>query len=371
MHCKHFGSCGSCSLYEAGYSGQLQQKKDRVTQLLQPYISFDPNVSESPHSHYRARAEYRIWHDGEICQYAMGNIDKNGHITIDECPKVSKEIEQVMWPLLERINNSSILKNKLFGVEFLSTTTGDLLLTMLYHRKLDNEWETAARQLENILDISIIGRSRKQKVILSRDFVNEELTIDGQVYKYCQYDSGFTQPNPTVNVKIIEWVISRISIDSRSDLLESYCGLGNFTIPLSKLFTKVLATEVSKNSIKAAKVNCELNSVNNIAFVRLSSEEMTQALEKKRIFRRLSHVDLDEYNFSHVLVDPPRAGLDEGTIKLISNIENIIYISCNPETLARDLDTLSHTHSIESSAIFDQFPYSSHIESGVILRSKK
>jgi len=76
---------------------------------------------------------------------------------------------------------------------------------------------------------------------------------------------------------------------------------------------------------------------------------------------------LDAYRFSTVLVDPPRAGLDIDTIKLISNMENIIYISCNPETLARDLVELTKTHKIDDAAIFDQFPHTHHVESGVFM----
>ncbi len=146
--------------------------------------------------------------------------------------------------------------------------------------------------------------------------------------------------------------------------------MGNFTLPLSKYFDKVLATEISKRSIYAAKENCELNSVSNIEFIRLASEEMTEALNKEREFRRLKDVDLDSYTFSTVLVDPPRAGLDMDTIKLISNIKNIIYISCNPETLARDLVKLSKTHNIDDTAIYDQFPHTHHVESGVFLVKK-
>ena len=97
---------------------------------------------------------------------------------------------------------------------------------------------------------------------------------------------------------------------------------------------------------------------------------MTQALNKSRRFTRLKEIDLDSYNFSTVLVDPPRAGLDSDTIRLISEIKNIIYISCNPETLARDLESLTKSHHIEESAIFDQFPHTHHIESGVFLVKK-
>ena len=74
--------------------------------------------------------------------------------------------------------------------------------------------------------------------------------------------------------------------------------------------------------------------------------------------------------FSTVLVDPPRAGLDEASIGLISKIENIIYISCNPETLARDLKTLTQTHEVMEAAMYDQFPHTAHVESGVFLKKK-
>ena len=107
--------------------------------------------------------------------------------------------------------------------------------------------------------------------------------------------------------------------------------------------------------------------INNITFARLASEEMTEALNGVREFTRLKDIDLKSYNFSTVLVDPPRAGLDEGTIELISKLENIIYISCNPETLARDMETLIQTHTVVDAAMYDQFPHTSHVESGVFL----
>jgi tRNA (uracil-5-)-methyltransferase len=186
-----------------------------------------------------------------------------------------------------------------------------------------------------------------------------------------QYESGFTQPNPAVNIKMIEWAIKQAREIGGGDFLEAYCGLGNFTLPLSHYFEKVLATEISKRSIHAALENCALNRVENITFARLASEEMTEALEGTREFTRLRGIDLHAYNFSTVLVDPPRAGLDEGTAGLISQIEHILYISCNPETLARDLAYLTETHEVKEAALFDQFPHTSHVESGVFLVRKR
>ena len=371
MDCKHFGSCGSCGLYMLSYAEQLKQKEEKVSVLLAPFWQGKLEVFDSPDAHYRARAEFRIWHEGERCDYAMGNIEKKGAVTIKECPKVIEPIEERMWKLLEKINASQdVLKQRLFSVEFLATTTDECLITLLYHRKLDDTWSQEAKLLEAELNCKIMGRSRRQKVILSDEFVTEKLDIDGKTFTYLQYESGFTQPNPAVNVQMIEWAIAQAKKVGHGDFLESYCGLGNFTLPLSHYFDKVLATEISKRSIHAALQNCELNDINNITFARLASEEMTEALNGVREFSRLKDIDLKSYDFSTVLVDPPRAGLDEGTIELISKIDHIIYISCNPATLARDLETLTKTHLVLEAAIYDQFPHTEHVESGVFLQKR-
>ena len=81
----------------------------------------------------------------------------------------------------------------------------------------------------------------------------------------------------------------------------------------------------------------------------------------------MSHIQLDDYKFSTIFVDPPRAGLDDTTRQLSSEFDQIIYISCNPETLVRDLEFLTKTHEIKNFALFDQFAFSTHIECGVIL----
>lgn len=246
MECKHFGTCGSCTLYELNYAEELAEKKARVLGLLSPFNVEELEVFSAKESHYRARSEFKIWHEGEQCSYAMGRLDKKGAVTIQECPKVIEPIVKRMQPLLDKINGSTSLKNRLFSIEFLATTSDECLITMIYHRKLDEAWSIEAGELEMLLNAKIMGRSRKQKVILSDEFVTEKLFIDGQDYYYRHYESGFTQPNPAVNIQMIEWAIKQAKKVDGGDFLESYCGLGNFTIPLSKYFDRVLATEISK-----------------------------------------------------------------------------------------------------------------------------
>ncbi|QKX18383.1 tRNA (uridine(54)-C5)-methyltransferase TrmA [Microbulbifer sp. YPW1] len=349
------------------YQQQLDQKVDRLRGAFSPFTSLAPEVFPSPPSHYRLRAEFKMWQEGGRVDYAMykqGEYKKP--FVIQEFTVGSRRINALMPPLLEAINDSEILRKRLFCTEFLTTLSGDALITLIYHKPLDEAWEQEARALQDHLGVPILGRSRKQKLVLERDYVIEKLEIDGRSYQYKQVEGSFTQPNGDICGSMIHWARSCCE-DAEGDLLELYCGNGNFTIPLAEKFRKVLATEISKVSVNAAQENIAANGVDNLDIVRLSSEEFTQAIDKVRPFRRLKDVDLDSYDFSTVLVDPPRAGLDADTCAMIARFPRILYISCNPQTQLENLEELTKTHKVERFAIFDQFPYTDHTESAVLL----
>ena len=364
MECKYFGKCGSCTLWQLTYKEQLKTKTLKIKEEFKEFYNGKLTVYPSLSSHFRNRAEFRIWHNGNEISYAMNGFLKKDMVLIDECQIVKKSISDMMPKLIDYIAKSKLLKEKLFSIEFLSGE--NLLITLIYHKKIDDEWQNAVKKLEDTLKVNIIGRSRGVRLVASKDYILQKLKVMDKEYQYKVYENSFLQPNTKVNEKMISWV-KKNSFDFGDDLLELYCGHGNFTIPLSENFKKVLATEISKKSIKSAKENVALNDVNNITFVRLSSEELTQALKGEREFRRLKDIELKDFDFSTVFVDPPRAGVDDGTLKLLQNFKHIIYISCNPETLKRDLKTLEKTHNIEDFALFDQFAYTAHLECGVIL----
>lgn len=352
------------------YPQQLQNKAERLQEAYSKFTDLEPELFPSPPIHYRLRAEFKVWHEGGVANYAMyrqGEYKKP--FIIDEFTVGSELMNQLMPKVLAAVNNSEVLRKRLFSAEFLTTLNGDALITLIYHKKLDETWEQEAKGLQAQLGFPILGRSRKQKVVLERDFVTEKLDIDGKTYQYKQVEGSFTQPNGEICRSMIQWARSACG-DSDSDLLELYCGNGNFTIPLSEKFRKVLATEISKVSVNSAQENIANNQITNLDIVRLSSEEFTQAIDKVRPFRRLKDIDLDSYDFSTVLVDPPRAGLDEDTCAMVARFPRILYISCNPETQLENLESLTKTHRIERFALFDQFPYTDHTETGLLLVKK-
>jgi len=349
------------------YESQLATK---LTVLEREYLRFNlPNIEvfKSEPTHYRMRAEFRVWHEGEKSFYAMTSPGEKTLYTLEQFPVASELINHLMTTLLGEITGSDILRKRLFSAEFLTTLSGEAVVTLIYHRKLDDEWEATATRLQDALGINIIGRSRKQKIILGREYLLEVLQVNERNYHYQQVEGSFTQPNAGVNQHMLSWA-ENCSKQLNGDLLELYCGNGNFTCVLADSFDKVLATEVSKVSVRSAFYNLNANHITNVKIARMSSEELTQALNKERAFRRLKDIPLDNYNFSTLFVDPPRAGLDPATEQLATNFTNILYISCNPQTLGLNLETLTKTHIIKRFAVFDQFPYTPHLECGVWLQ---
>ena len=141
-------------------------------------------------------------------------------------------------------------------------------------------------------------------------------------------------------------------------------------MPLRPVCRQVLATEVSKAAVAAARENLTANGIDNVFVARMSSEEFTQAWHGLRNFSRLEGSNLEKLSLETLLIDPPRAGLDDETVQLLKKFRQIIYISCNPSTLHENLLHIQDSHKLQDFALFDQFPYGEHIECGVFLVHK-
>lgn len=358
----------------ADYQAQLDEKCERLTRLFAGYPLPKLEVHASPAEYYRMRAEFRIWHEGDDLFHCMYAPATREIIRVDQFPTASRLINQLMPVLLEGLRPQPVLRRKLFQIDYLSTQSGQIVVSLLYHRKLEAEWQQAAEALQADLrakgfDLQLIGRAHKQKICLGNDFVVEQLNVAGRQLTYKQVENSFTQPNAAINEQMLGWALD-VTRGSEGDLLELYCGNGNFSIALAQNFRKVLATEIAKPSVDSAQYNIAANGVDNLIILRMSAEEFTMAMRGEREFNRLKGVDLSAYQCNTIFVDPPRAGLDDATVKLVQDYDNILYISCNPETLQANMQVLGETHEIARFALFDQFPWTHHMEAGVYLKRK-
>ncbi|GHA61662.1 tRNA (uridine(54)-C5)-methyltransferase TrmA [Photobacterium aphoticum] len=366
----------STDINPAEYQAQLDEKAARIQNIFQDFETPELEVFASPAEHYRMRAEFRVWHEGDDLYYIMFNQETREKYRVDQFPAASRLINDMMPLLVDAIKPIKALRHKLFQVDFLSTLSGEILVSMLYHRQLDDAWVAEATALKQRLNdegfnVNFIGRARKQKIVLDQEFVIEKLKVNDRVLTYKQVENSFTQPNGEVAQKMLEWAVD-CTQDSQGDLLELYCGNGNFSLALAQNFERVLATELAKPSVDSAQFNIAVNNIDNVQIIRMSAEDFTDAMEGRREFRRLKdqNVDLQSYNCNTIFVDPPRSGMDEGTCRMVQGYDRIMYISCNPDTLKENLDILSETHRITRFALFDQFPYTHHMEAGVLLERK-
>ncbi|MCE0814402.1 tRNA (uridine(54)-C5)-methyltransferase TrmA [Buttiauxella sp. S04-F03] len=356
------------------YDAQLAEKVARLQSMMAPFAAPAPEVFRSPVSHYRMRAEFRIWHDEDDLYHIMFDQETKQRIRVNSFPAASALINALMPAMLDGVRDIPALRFKLFQIDYLTTMSNQAVVSLLYHRRLGEEWQQHAEALRDNLraqgfNVHLIGRATKTKIELDQDFIDERLTVAGKEMIYRQVENSFTQPNAAMNVHMLEWALDATQ-GSRGDLLELYCGNGNFSLALARNFNRVLATEIAKPSVAAAQYNIAANEIENVQIIRMAAEDFTQAMNGVREFRRLEGIDLKSYQCETIFVDPPRSGLDADTVKMVQAYPRILYISCNPQTLCENLEVLSETHNVSRLALFDQFPYTHHMECGVWLTRK-
>lgn len=288
--------------------------------------------------------------------------DMNEKIYIKTFKDASLDIQYLMPILLKKINENDEIKHKLFQVNFRSNQHNKIMITLIYHKIINKSLINHVNQMSEDLKINMIIRSKNYK------FETRGLYLDDALFyknlKIYQTDNTFTQSNKYLVDKMILKVID--FIENPDDLLELYCGIGTFTVPLSFIFSKVLATENNRDSIKCLNKSLEENNISNIHSARLSSDEVSE-LFKGKFFNRMNSKNIYDFNFSHILLDPPRTGLTKDVINLASNFKNIIYVSCNAETYIRDINLIS-SHKITNIELFDQFPNKNHLEIVSVLK---
>ena len=326
-------------------------KYQKATSLIEEHYKNNIVINLSPSYGYRSRCEFGYKNDF----YTM--YSPSGEIVYLNTFAIARPFIQALMPkLLNQINKSNVLKTKLFQINFRSNRKNRVLVSLIYHKLLDDKIKGLADKIANILDISINLRSKNNLYSTHCDLLEDDIeNLETILY---QTDQSFYQPNYFHMPEMVTKAMSFIK--DPKDLLELYCGSGTFSLPMRKLFNKIFATENNRQSIRCLNKSIDEQNIKNIFHARLSAEEVSE-LFAGRVFKRMNGINISDFNFSHVLVDPPRAGLDKDVISLISKFKNIIYISCNYETYERDVKNLKG-FTIKNIEIFDQFPNTKHLE---------
>ena len=220
-------------------------KLSKFCNELSNHTDIKPEIYLSSATSYRARAEFGFSEKS----YTM--MESEQKIYMDKSSIPHPGIQEIMPDLLIQINKSKLILKKLFQINFRTSGT-HVLATLIYHKPLKEDWILAAKDIQdNFKNLSLIGRSKKQKVLVNKEDLEVIINDANSSFKILQNDLVFFQPNFYLYSLMISFIAKQL--EDPMDLLELYCGCGGFTLPLASKFNKVFATENNRHSIRLLK----------------------------------------------------------------------------------------------------------------------
>ena len=372
--CKIAKQCGGCSISHLSYKGQLVYKENKVKQLIKRIgglddIKVNPTIGMKEPYYYRNKVQYPVREsDGKI---KIGYYRKRSHqvVETDICyiqDRRNEEVRQIILDWMMKCNITPYNEEKHKGL-IRHIITRHSHSTKIMHITLVINGNNIPKQkvLENMLDsldyISGIGLNKntnKTNVIMGKEMIS----LKGNQYiediigdiRYRISPTSFFQINPIQTLKLYNVVREYAGLTGKETVLDLYCGIGSISLFLAKEAKEVIGVEIVSEAIKDAKYNATLNQIDNTKFYVGKVEEVVPRLYKEK-----------QIKANVVVVDPPRKGCDESLLNTIIDIEpeKIVYVSCDPATLARDLKYLTrYGYQVKEVQPIDMFPHSVHVE---------
>jgi 23S rRNA (uracil1939-C5)-methyltransferase len=346
--CRIFGICGGCQLQFIEYTKQVSMKEeillDAVKRIGGLTVTLMPSLTGEEFG-YRHRGQFKVSRDGSIGFYREGTREV---ILVEECPVMVREINDVVRKLR---------KVDLKGVTELHIASGDTVALLVKGGPGDDDTSQA------IFGSGVSGIAFENGDSMGKDYITLEL---GGL-KYSVTPWSFFQSHWALNRAVVDAVKEGLFPLEDRRILDLYAGAGNFSLPLSSLAGEVVAVEENHFAVEDGRRNIMLNGIKNCTFMHLSVEKSLEGKKKQQVAKLFG-----ETHFDIIVLDPPRAGLTSECLKKVmeSGSERIVYLSCNPATLARDLRKMNEKYEVESMRMVDFFPNTYHIEALTFLKRK-
>ena len=381
--CSTYKRCGGCNLRHIKYEETLKMKQNAVQSLVNKTLKNKLQVQETigmdnPY-HYRNKAQYPVGMD-KNGEPVIGVFANRTHevIPIEKCLIQNPKSEEITKFILNFIKKEHIsvyneeTRKGLFRhiVIKVGIKTGEIMCILVINGKTIPKEEILIKNLvENFPQIKTIVKNINTKntnVILGQDNIN--VYGDGHIedilgeYKFKISPLSFYQVNPIQAEKLYELGVKMAEISKEDTVFDLYCGIGTISIFMAKYAKKVYGVEIVEDAIKDAKENAKLNNATNTEFFAGDTEiVLDELINQKKVIPDI------------VMFDPPRKGLAKNSINNILNIKpkKIVYISCNPATLVRDLAEFESLYEVKSIVPVDMFPFTSHVEVCALLELKK
>lgn len=331
--CKYYLDCGGCSIGNYEYNKQLEFKKDKVKNIFSKYlnVSINPDIIPSRQYGYRNKITLRV--DKKL---GLLENESNDIVNIDKCLLVSDRVNEII-SLLNSYNIS----------------------------ELDS---VIIREFDNGIMVGLYGSINDEVITKLKEYVISIYLNDKELYKkedgyiilngikYLISLNSFFQVNTSNITNLYDLVIKYGKFSKEDSVLDLYCGLGSISLYISKYCKSVLGIEINESSINDANKNMKINNIINTKFI---CSDVAKIID-------------ENYHYDVVVVDPPRSGLDNYTKDVLKkiNCKRIVYVSCNPMTLVRDIRDMSDTYEFKDISLVDMFPNTHHIECVCLLTLK-
>lgn len=377
--CRVAKKCGSCAYQEISYEEQLKKKEKQVRELLKGICPVEPIMGMEAPYHYRNKVHAAFAHlrDGSVISgvYAEGT---HHIVPIDSCLIEDEKADAIIVDIRSLLKSFKIkVYNEDSGYGLLRHVmvrrgfqSGEIMVVLVVTSPVfpsKNNFVKALRKLHPEITTVVLNiNDRKTSMVLG----DRNITLYGNGYIEDQLcgctfrvsPSSFYQVNPVQTEKLYQKAIELAALTGNERIIDAYCGIGTIGLIASRYVREVISVELNKEAVRDAIVNAKRNAVKNVKFYQADAGEFMVNMAE-----RGEHVDV-------VFMDPPRAGSDEAFLASVVKLqpEKVVYISCNPETLARDLKYLvKKGYQAVTAVPEDQFPWTVHVETVVMLSHKK
>ncbi|HZP13023.1 MAG TPA: 23S rRNA (uracil(1939)-C(5))-methyltransferase RlmD [Nevskiaceae bacterium] len=360
--CPHFGLCGGCSVQHLSPQAQLRLKEKQLLDALQRIGKVKPEEIAAPLSGptwgYRRRARLSVKHVPKKGRVLVGFRERLSPFVaaIDSCAVLDPRVGSKLKALATLIGELS-LRDQIPQIEVAAVDVVALVLRVMRPPIVDDLAKLRAFAAEH--EVRFHLQPGGYDSVAPLDPIDTPLTYspDGSDLRLEFGPTDFIQVNGEVNQRMVQQALEWLDVRAGDQVLELFCGLGNFTLPLARAGAQVTAVEGDAGLVRRAEQNAQRNG-------------LTARFVKSDLFTPDAHTPWLTQNYARVLLDPPRAGATEMIPHIAkSGAERIVYVSCHPGTLARDVGALVHQHGyrLVRAGVMDMFPHTSHVESMALL----
>lgn len=362
--CPHFGICGGCSLQHMDSTAQIQHKEQVLLQQLQHFghvqpLNILPPLQASPWG-YRHKARLSVHFASKKETLLVGFHEKYSHRTaeLNSCvvlhPAIGQKIQKLRT-YIEQLHAKTQIPQLEIAIGDDSTTQTAMIVRHLV--PLDGHDLLHLQEFEIAESIQIYLQPKGPSTIHKLSPKDDDLLsycLPDENLEFLFHPTDFTQINPSINRKLVALALELLDVKSTDHVLDLFCGLGNFTLPIAKRAAHVVGVEGSTNMVTRAQKNAEHNQINNAEFY------------TSDLLANNDNASFRTRTYDKVLLDPPRAGAEMIVQNIAQfNARRIVYVSCNPATLARDAGILvaKNNYVLQTVGVIDMFPHTQHVES--------